>query len=38
MSKAEQRRLMNWRLKVLRHAMEVTKNLAQTCRYFGFAE
>ena len=35
MTKAEQTRLVNWRLKVLRHASEVTQNVARTCRHFG---
>lgn len=28
---------MNWRLSVLRHASEVTKNIARTCRHFGIS-
>lgn len=28
-------RLVNHRLAVIRHAEEVTGNVAQTCRYFG---
>jgi len=37
MTKAEQTRLLNWRLSVLRHASEVTKNVARTCRHFGIS-
>jgi transposase InsO family protein len=37
MTKAEQTRLTKWRLKVLRHASEVTQNVARTCRYFGIS-
>src|SRR5215468_11907382 len=37
MTKAENNRLMGWRLKVLRHASEVTKNIARTCRHFGIS-
>src|SRR5262245_8030553 len=37
MTNAEQTRLMNWRLKVLRHASEVTQNVARTCRHFGIS-
>ncbi len=37
MTKAEQARLVNWRLKILKHAVEVTGNVAQTCRYFGIS-
>jgi len=35
MTKAQQTRLQNWRLKVLRHESEVTGNIARTCRHFG---
>jgi transposase InsO family protein len=35
MTKEQQNRLVNWRLKVLRHASEVSKNIARTCRQFG---
>jgi transposase InsO family protein len=28
---------MNWRLKILRHASEVTQNVARTCRHFGIS-
>lgn len=37
MTKAELTRLMSWRLKVLRHASEVTQNVARTCRHFGIS-
>ncbi len=36
MTKHEQARLMNWRLKVLQHASD-TKNIARTCRHFGIS-
>lgn len=35
MTEREQQRLVNHRLAVIRHAEEVTGNVAQTCRYFG---
>ncbi len=37
MTKHEQARLMNWRLKVLQHASEVTRNVARACRHFGIS-
>lgn len=37
MTEQEQQRLVNHRLAVIRHAEEVTGNVAQTCRYFGIA-
>jgi transposase InsO family protein len=37
MTKHEQMRLVNWRLKVLLHASEVTKNISKTCRHFGIS-
>src|SRR5262245_1055766 len=37
MTKAEKNRLMGWRLKVMRHASEVTKTIARTCRHFGIS-
>ncbi len=37
MPKYEQVRLVKWRLKILRHAEEVTLNVAKTCRYFGIS-
>ena len=35
MTKEQQTRLRNWRLKVLLHEREVTQNIARTCRHFG---
>lgn len=35
MTEHEQRRLVNHRLAILHHAVEVTGNVAQTCRYHG---
>src|SRR5262249_55099527 len=35
MTKETQTRLVTWRLKVLRHASDVTHNVARTCRHFG---
>ena len=35
MTGRDQQRLVNHRLAVIRHAEEVTGNVAQTCRYFG---
>lgn len=37
MNEREQQRLMRHRLAVLRHADEVSGNVAQTCRYFGIS-
>src|SRR5215468_2485151 len=37
MTKHELTRLMAWRLKMLRHASEVTQNVARTCRHFGIS-
>ena len=37
MTKAEQARLVAWRLKILRHAESQPRNVAQTCRYFGIS-
>ena len=37
MTEREHQRLVNHRLAVLRHAEEVTGNVAQTCRYFGIS-
>ena len=37
MTKAEQTRLVAWRLKILRHADSDQWNVAQTCRYFGIS-
>ena len=36
MEKAEQRRLVNWRVKILRHADKI-QNVSRTCRYFGIS-
>ena len=35
MTERKHQRLVNHRLAVIRHAEEVTGNVAQTCRYFG---
>ena len=35
MTEREQQRLVNNRLAIIRHAEEVTGNVAQTCRYYG---
>ena len=35
MTKTEQNRVVAWRLKVLREASAVPRNVAQTCRHFG---
>jgi transposase InsO family protein len=35
MTKAQQKRLVNWRLKVLRHERNVTQSISRTCRHFG---
>ena len=37
MTKAEQARLLGWRLKVLRRASEYSRNVARTCRHFGLS-
>jgi transposase InsO family protein len=37
MTEHEQRRLVNHRLSVLQHAVEVTGNVSQTCRYYGIS-
>jgi transposase InsO family protein len=37
MTKGEQARLVAWRLRVLRHAEETTRGVAQTCREFGWS-
>ena len=37
MSKKELDRLQAWRLGIIRHALEVTKNVAKTCRYYGIS-
>lgn len=37
MTKGEQARLVAWRLKILRHAMEEPRRVGVTCRYFGLS-
>ncbi len=37
MKKTERQRLVNWRMKVIRHAGETTHNVSKTCRYFGIS-
>jgi transposase InsO family protein len=37
MNKEEQKRLVAWRVKIIRHASEVTRNVARTCRHFGIS-
>ncbi len=37
MTKTEQTRVKTWRLKVLQHAAERSRNVARTCRYFGIS-
>ena len=37
MSEKEIIRRQRWRLGIIRHAEEVTKNIAKTCRYFGIS-
>lgn len=37
MSKKEIQRNQRWRLGIIRHAEEVTHNIAKTCRYFGIS-
>jgi transposase len=37
MTKAEQTRLMAWRLRILRAAAEEPRQVARTCRYFGIS-
>ena len=37
MTEREQQRLVRHRLAIIRHAEEVTGNVAQTCRYFGIS-
>ena len=36
MTKTEQNRVLAWRLKVLREASAAPRNVAQTCRHFGY--
>ncbi len=37
MKKTERQRLVNWRMKIIRHAAETTQNVSRTCRYFGIS-
>ncbi len=37
MSRNEILRNQKWRLGIIRHAEEVTHNIAKTCRYFGIS-
>jgi len=37
MSKAEQQRQAAWRIRLIRHASETTKNVSKTCRHFGIS-
>jgi len=37
MTKAEQNRVVAWRLKLLRQADELPRGVAQTCRHFGLS-
>jgi transposase InsO family protein len=37
MNKAEQARLLAWRLRILQHASEGERRVAQTCRHFGIS-
>jgi len=37
MTEQMQRRVVTHRLAVLRHAVEVTGNVSQTCRYYGIS-
>lgn len=37
MSEKEIVRLQQWRLGIIRHALEVTKNVAKTCRHYGIS-
>ena len=37
MSEKEILRLQQWRLRIIRHAQEVTNNVAKTCRYYGIS-
>ncbi len=37
MTEREQQRLVKHRLAVIRHAQEVTDNVARTCRYYGIS-
>ena len=37
MTKAEQARIVAWRLRILKHAENEPRYVAQTCRYFGIS-
>ena len=37
MTKAEQARIMAWRLRILQHAEGEPRQVARTCRYFGIS-
>jgi len=37
MSKTEQNRVVAWRLKILRYARELPRNVAPACRHFGIS-
>lgn len=37
MTKAEHERLVAWRLRILQHAENEPRHVAQTCRYFGIS-
>lgn len=37
MTKTEQNRVLAWRLKILRQARDMPRNVAQTCRHFGIS-
>lgn len=37
MRKSEQKRLVNWRSKMLQHASETARGVSQTCRHFGIS-
>jgi hypothetical protein len=37
MTKAEQTRLVRWRLRMLQHASESPRSVSQTCRHFGIS-
>ena len=37
MNKTTQQRQVKWRVSIIRHASEVTRNVAKTCRHFGIS-
>jgi transposase-like protein len=37
MTKQEIYRLQKWRLGIIRHALEVSRNVAKTCRHYGIS-